>query len=187
MTDINHADLSRQLALDQFKQLLRYESETGQFYWLVSRGKKMAGSLAGSLNDDGYIKIKVGDKTYAAHRLAWLFQHGELPTGQIDHINGIRDDNRIENLRLASVKQNTWNRRMRTSNATGFRGVYLDKRYGRYAGAICVNGKRMHLGCFGSPEDAAKAVAEAHVKHYGEFASQEAVARAVIAVGVKHA
>ena len=82
---------------EELKELLDYNPETGLFTWNVYNNIKNK-TTAGTFND-GYIQIKIKQKIYQAHRLAWLYVYGEWPKGQIDHINGIRDDNRIENLR----------------------------------------------------------------------------------------
>jgi hypothetical protein len=87
-------------------ELLSYEPRFGYFFWKINRGSSKAGDVAGSVCPDGYRLIKVDGKSYKAHRLAWLMTHGEWPAEQIDHINGVRTDNRIVNLREASKKQN---------------------------------------------------------------------------------
>ena len=94
----------------ELKQLLIYDPVTGVFINRVTRNSQaLIGNEAGTNHPDGYRHMKINHKCYLAHRLAWLYVHGEWPDGQIDHINGNRKDNRIENLRLVCNKQNSEN------------------------------------------------------------------------------
>ncbi len=96
--------------LDRFRELLRYEPETGKFYWLMNRGRNAkSGDEAGSMNNKGYRQIKVDGRAYSAPRLAWLFVCKEWPKKEIDHINHNRDDNWIANLRDVPHRTNTRN------------------------------------------------------------------------------
>lgn len=139
----------------RLKELLHYHAESGIFRWRVPNGCIKAWQVAGCLTRDGYGKIKVDRKTYLAHRLAWRYVHGEWPVDQIDHINGCRTDNRICNLREATGKENTQNRRRPASNnTTGFLGVSLLKGNKKYQARIRVGGKLRYLGSFKTAEQA---------------------------------
>jgi hypothetical protein len=95
----------------RLKELLEYQPETGEFFWKVCRQCVPAGAKAGSLHKQkGYVFIRADLKRYAAHRLAWLYVHGQWPKNDIDHINGIRSDNRISNLRDVTHATNLLNR-----------------------------------------------------------------------------
>lgn len=133
------------LTQDKLKSLLAYDPVTGVFTWL--KGKR-AGHTTGTLGQQGYVKITVLGKMCAAHRLAWLYVYGYWPTLQIDHINQIRSDNRIDNLRLVTCAQNHQNRRRNTRSASGFLGVTWHKRDKRWQAHIEVNGTAKHLGLF---------------------------------------
>lgn len=149
-----------------------YCPETGEFTWKVSgRGQtKRAGSKAGRVKPNGYVTVKVGGVEYYAHRLAFLIQTGSFPRGQVDHINGIRSDNRWDNLRSASVSENRRNTVGFPSRRkhSRFKGVTKDKK--SWIAQICVDGVTKRLGVFSSEEDAAEAYRNAAAKYHGEFA-----------------
>jgi hypothetical protein len=141
----------------KIRDLLNYEPLTGVFTWKVRRGgKAVAGSTAGRLDRCGYSVIRIDGRCMMAHRLAYLYIHGVLPELEIDHINGIRSDNRIENLRLATRSENQQNlRQPRQNNKSGFLGVHLLK--GKYVATIVRDKKSKYLGSFDDPESAHKA------------------------------
>jgi hypothetical protein len=88
------------------KQILDYDQNTGVFRWATRKcQRKRAGEIAGSVSNKGYVMIGIDYKKYSAHRLAWLYVHGDWPAGEIDHINRDRTDNRISNLRVATRRQ----------------------------------------------------------------------------------
>ncbi len=131
------------------KELLNYNPETGDFTWRVSTANCIkVGSLAGSKDSYGYHKIAIKGKTYKAHRLAWLYTHGEFPKDVIDHINGVRDDNRIGNLRAVTAKENQRNQKKFVHNTSGVTGVHWHKTKKRWLARIFAEGRRIHLGSF---------------------------------------
>lgn len=131
----------------RLKELLQYHPETGYFTRKSTRGGKLIGSIAGTHDTHGHLQIKIDKQLYLAHRLAWLYIHGSMPKYQVDHINGLRDDNRLNNLREASLQQNTQNQiNARSNNSTGFLGVSFHKPNSLYRAQICHNGKVLHLG-----------------------------------------
>ena len=140
----------------ELKRVLRYDPETGEFTWKVSKGTAHAGSVAGHLHSDGYTHIGINGKIYKAHRLAWLYVHGKWPKDQIDHINHVRNDNRISNLREASNKDNGLNQKLHKTNSSGVSGVYPHTP-GRWKSSIMKNGKLKHLGHFDSFKEAVAA------------------------------
>lgn len=136
-----------------------YDPETGHF---IRRGEdKPSGRIA----TKGYRQICVAGKRYMAHRLAWLYMHGEWPTLQLDHINRNKDDNRIANLREVDNKQNQENVEMWNTNRTGFRGVSSAKG-GKFQADIKINGKSKYLGLFKTLEEAASARMNAEQEHF---------------------
>lgn len=145
----------------QLRARLRYDPETGYFFALHSVKQVPAGARAGSLSNKGYWRIKIGNREYSAHRLAWLYVHGEFPSGALDHINRVRDDNRIVNLRPASFVENGQNRGLARNNTSGYTGVTYNRTCRKWQASICVRGKHHHLGLHTSAELAAAAYAEA--------------------------
>ena len=141
----------------RLKELLIYHKTTGRFYWRVNRkGGSNAGDLAGRISKSGYVEIRVDRRFYRAHRLAWVYVHGEFNQQlEIDHKNGNRSDNRILNLRLATARQNKENFPLkRTWTKSGLLGVCWNKRISRWKARICSNGKRINLGHFKTAEEA---------------------------------
>lgn len=90
------------ISQELLKSKVKYDPETGLFSWIKGSRAGKAGAIAGSLTKYGYIRFWIGEKIYMAHRLAWLYVHGYMPENAIDHINGIRDDNRMSNLQEVS-------------------------------------------------------------------------------------
>lgn len=115
--------------------------------------------------------MQVLNKQYLLHRLAWFYMTGAWPESDLDHINGVRDDNRWENLRLASRSQNNSNTRLRSNNSTGVKGLSFDRRRGKYMASICSKGTRKFLGYFNDKVSAAKALTAARVVFHGDFSN----------------
>ena len=130
------------------KQLFQYNPDTGIFIRLVSRGNAKAGAEAGSKGGHGYLQIRIDRKRYLAHRLAWLYMTGEFPKDQIDHINHVRVDNRLVNLRGATRQENGRNRSMQSNNTSGITGMSWDKHAGKWLAQIRVEGKQIYLGLY---------------------------------------
>jgi hypothetical protein len=150
------------LSYQEVSALLRYDADSGMLFWKQNCSRGLAGAVAGCVNSHGYRRIQIHQHFYPAHRLAWLLTHGEWPTGPLDHINGIRSDNRIANLREASPSENQHNRRMSKNNSSGHPGVTFDR--GKYVAAIGVRGKKVYLGRFLRAEEAGRAYREAKKK-----------------------
>ncbi len=141
----------------RLKERLSYDPSTGEFRTLVKVKQVPAGAVAGSIGSKGYRRIKVDNREYAAHRLAWLYVHGEFPPGDLDHKNRIRSDNRLDNLRPASRTQNGQNRSVAKNNSSGYTGVTFNKACRKWQASICTGGRARHLGLHSTPEAAAAA------------------------------
>lgn len=151
----------------RLKELLRYEAETGKFYWLVDRGwKSKSGMSVGNPASGGYLRIRLDGFDYLAHRLVWFYVNGVWPAHEIDHRNGMRDDNRIVNLREATCGENKQNRTVSKNNTSGFPGVTWKKRERKWVAQIGLNYKHIHLGRFDTADQAALAYIEAKAKYH---------------------
>ena len=154
------------LTQSRIKELLHYNPGTGQFIWanpLCTRVKR--GDIAGCTGTNGYRTISVEGIRYPAHRLAWLYVYGKFPDSQIDHVNGVENDNRIANLRDVTCSENAQNTKMSKNNSSGINGIYWHKAFRRWMPRISVNGKRVYLGSYKSLELAGLVREEAEVKY----------------------
>ena len=150
----------------QLKEILDYNPDTGVFTWLISRGPRPAGSVAGVVKRSGYVTIGVHGKTYLAHRLAWLYVHGEFPVDQIDHVNREKADNRIKNLRPSTQSENLQNMSKPCTNTSGIVGVIWCKQTSKWRAQIQLNRRMIHIGRFETIEEAAAARAAAKAKYH---------------------
>jgi hypothetical protein len=142
----------RKLTQGKLKQLLQYDSETGLFSWLSKTGSVSAGATAGTPHK-GYLRIQVAGEMFRAHRLAFLYMTGSLPSAEVDHINGIKNDNRWGNLRLVDHLMNMQNQ-TRAHACNGCKTLGVSKQRHKYRARIRVDGKNKSLGMFDTPEAA---------------------------------
>ena len=140
----------------RLRELLRYAPETGEFTWKVSHPRAKAGAVAGTTDHYGYVVIRLDGHLYKAHRLAWLYVQGVWPSKNIDHINRIKNDNRMENLRLADQSINMHNVDVRVNSKSGVAGVTWRADRKKWNARIKVGYKNFNLGLF---DDMAAAVA----------------------------
>ncbi len=171
---INSFGGSAMLSAERLREVLNYDRDTGQFRWRddlpVRVGPRMNGKPAGTPMWDGYIKIKIDGTLYSAHRLAWLYVHGEWPAGNVDHRDTNRANNAFDNLRLATHAQNSANKSPNKSRSPA-RGV-MPHGPG-YVARVHHAGKRYYLGYFTTVE-AASAAYEAKARElHGDFAYSE--------------
>ena len=133
--------------------------EKGRLVWRETRRKNLIGSLAGSKDSNGYVKLSINGKSILAHRVVWFIRTGLMPEKYIDHINGNPSDNRFENLRLCEPSQNQANMKKSICNTTGFKGVQKDAGTGvkPYRARIRFQGSRYCLGRFSTAQEAKEA------------------------------
>lgn len=149
------------------RELYNYDRETGEFTFKVRRGRMLPGARAGKIDNHGYRILSICKYFYKASRLAWLYEYGAFPENAIDHINQIRSDDRIANLRDVSNQMNSFNLGVaRKNNKSGHVGVHLNARSKRYYANIQCRGKNIFLGVFLDIKDAAAAYTEAKTKYH---------------------
>ena len=161
-----------ELTQDELKKLLNYDHITGIFTWKTNRVNIKAGSIAGTLSAEGYINIQVNYKMYRAHRLVWLYIKGYFPTNEIDHKNGNKSCNSIDNLRECTSEENRRNCAKNKKNTSGIKGVCFHKETRKWQARARANGKNNYLGLYANIEDAAFAYKEFVNKHHGDFVHQ---------------
>lgn len=134
----------------------------GLLLWKIRKKGRKLGSAAGSKRSDGYIRVKCSGVDFLAHRIVWEMHYGKIPEGfEIDHINHIRSDNRIENLRIVSRSDNCKNMSISKANKSGFTGVCWSERQSAWHAYINVNRKMIHLGFYSDLNEAIKVRAAA--------------------------
>ena len=153
----------------RLKELLSYNPATGLFVWLQQRHPRYpVGSQAGisetRVPGYGYVIISLDGMPYKAHRLAWLYVHGEMPAAIVDHINRDKADNRISNLRLATRSENARNINRRRDNTSGITGVNFLPKTNRWTAKLTINGWNHFLGSFATKEEAVAARLKAEKK-----------------------
>lgn len=160
--------MATDLTAEALRLLVTYDSQTGELCQRNATGRHgcwKAGRAMGSLAPTGYMTIRLHRRLHQAHRLVWLYVHGQWPSHDIDHINGIRTDNRIENLRDVPNEVNRQNtKRARVDSRSSVQGVRYDGRRGHYVAQIRHKGRRHYLGSFGSPDAARAAYVAAKTK-----------------------
>ena len=160
------------LTIEALKEQLHYNLETGVFNWKVPRrGRRLDREAGGVNNNCTYKTITLEGQQYLVHRLAWFYVHGEWPVGNLDHINRNPADNRIANLRQATVAQNAAN--SFGFGSSGYKGVYWSTKGQKWKSQITVNYKSIHLGLFDTPEEAHAAYCKVFRQQHGEFACTE--------------
>jgi hypothetical protein len=159
-------------SIEEIKQLLDYDSETGIFIWKRWRTPSvLEGDIAGTANSKGHIQITINRYRYLATHIAWLFMTGDWPKLQIDHKDTDKSNNKWSNLREATHGQNRAN--SKSSAISGYKGVYKRVRGIKWYAAIRVNKELIQLGSFSSKIEAANAYREAAIKYHGEFARSD--------------
>jgi hypothetical protein len=170
MIKLNEEVLPYELA----NTLWDYDSNSGVLTWKINKGVAKLGYIAGSTNTRGYINISYGGHLYYAHRLAWLLYYKRWPDSNliIDHIDGNKTNNKIENLRECTRSQNKQNSTLYKNNALGIKGVRFIAERNLYIARIYVKGQAVYLGSFKTAEDARDAYNTKAEELFGAFHKQ---------------
>lgn len=162
--DAKDFNLTQQYLLELF------EYKNGDLYNKKSRQKAKAGEIAGSLLKDGYRQVHIANRSYKVHRVIFMMHYGYLPP-QVDHINGVKNDNRIENLRPANNSKNQQNRKPQRNNITGHKNIHFCNRSQRYVVSFRVNKKLISYGYFKDIDKAKQVAMQKRIELHGEFAN----------------
>jgi hypothetical protein len=154
---------------DLLHQMFLYGPDTGLLSWSIRPGPAAApGDRVGNLSRDGYLRVKLQGQEMRVHRVIWKMVYGRDPEFIIDHIDGNRTNNRLENLRQATYSQNIANSRIPYDNTSGLKGAHFLR--GKWVSSITVRGDKKYLGIFKTPQEAHAAYCTAAREHFGEFA-----------------
>lgn len=155
---------------EELKAMYHYDPETGLFTHLMRRGKGQIGAIVGKRDVYGYIQMRVCNRLFKAHQLAHLYMTGEFVERpySIDHINGVRDDNRWCNLRKATYHEQVWNTGAHHHNKSGLKGAWPCKTTGRWQSILTDGENKLWLGRFDTAEEAHRAWLKAATELRGE-------------------
>ena len=158
-----------QLTKERLHFVLHYDPAAGVFTWLNPTSNRVRrGQLAGNSTGHVYSRIRVDGQLYYGHRLAVFYMTGEWPSNKVDHEDTDKTNNAWDNLRGASNQENSANVSIQRNNSVGFKGVSRDGN--RFRAQIMVNRKYIHLGSFGTPQEAHAAYVDAANENFGKFA-----------------
>lgn len=159
------------LNIEELNKSYFYNHVTGIITRKLDSGRWKKGQVCGWEIGQGYTEISLNGKTIGAHRLAWALHYQEQPPEYVDHINRIKNDNRIVNLRAATKSQNGANRTILSNNTNGFKGCYFIKSCNKWRVQCRLNKKLYNLGYHSEIESARKAYNEFASKVFGEYYS----------------
>lgn len=166
---IEESNMKNQIDIVRLREVLHYNADTGVLTWRVNRRRERVGAEAGRLKDSGYRVVDVNGRGYRSHRIAWALHHGEWPKGDIDHIDGVKTNNRIANLRDVSTSVNMQNRkRAQANNRSGSSvpGVSFHKETGKFEVRAIRGGRRVYVGLFANISEAESASLAYRRLHY---------------------
>jgi len=149
------------VTVERLREALSYDPATGRLEWKVRISCHNPGEHAGCVKMDGYVYVNLDKNRMFGHRIAWALHYGRWPDHQLDHINGVRSDNKLANLREVTNSVNQHNRRDMVRKNGSLKGTSFSKKLGQWNASIVIDSKRFHLGTFASEEEAHAIYAEA--------------------------
>jgi len=164
------ADINFNLTQDLLHELFDYRD--GKLFWkkVTSTRSDVIGKEVGCINSQGYKTTKIGGKNHLVHRLIYAMFYSDVPKC-LDHIDGNRSNNKIENLRKATFSENMFNAKSYKTNKTGVKGVNFNKECQKFSARCAIKGKSHWLGLYKTLEEAEKVVKDFRTKHHGDFAN----------------
>ena len=154
------------LSAEKARRLFNYDPGTGELTWKARASNRIKiGEQVGYVTKVGYRQVGVTGVSYLTHRIIWLMQTGKWPSGEIDHEGGYGGDNRWENLRDVTHRENACNTKLPSDNTSGAMGVFWAAHCGRWRATITVEGRTIHLGYHDIFEDAVAARKAAEIKY----------------------
>lgn len=158
------------ITYERLVELLIYDPNTGIFTNRVTRGPRaLAGNIAGSLDKNGYSRIKIDSVLYTSSRLAWLYCMQEWPNSLIDHKDGNRNNDTLDNLREATYLENARNSKRNNNSVSGCKGVVWNEISTKWIAQITLKNGLKRLGSFLTVEEASVVYEAAAKAAYGEF------------------
>lgn len=160
-----------EVPVERLFEVFDVDFEQGLLFWKNPTGKRVgAGSIAGSKDSHGYLRVRLDHKRFKIHRVIWAMKYGAWPVNQIDHINRDPSDNKISNLREATPSQNGMNKlKSKKGSKWGVKGIYFDKQRQKFRAEIYINGKKRFLGYFPTIEKASQSYIAASQQYCGEY------------------
>lgn len=155
----------------ELREYIYYDPETGEMVWIKDKGRARVGDTVGTERPDGYFEFKFNGVHLRVHVVAWALRAGRWPSGPVDHRNNKRDDHRWSNLRQTTTAKNNMNRRIHSHNTSGYKGVSWSKSDSRWRASIYAGSKKIHIGNFKDPIDAAIAYDKKARELHGAYAS----------------
>lgn len=155
---------------DYLRRNLFYNLHTGELWWKITYGRRRADRPVGHPDAKGYLLVRILGRMFKTHRVVWCMQTANWPLRDVDHKNEIKNDNHLENLRLATTQQNGRNRGKQKNNQSGYKNVSRSGKSNRWYVRIGVKNKTHYFGSYSDPVAAAEVAKLASRKLFGTFA-----------------
>ena len=155
---------------NEIKELFHYQD--GKLFSKINSHKRKVGQELGTVNKNGHLQLRINGRIFYLHRIIFLYHYGYLPKF-IDHIDGDKCNNKIENLRSANRSQNEYNKKISKRNSSGIKGVYWCKTKNKWVAQITHNKNKKQIGCFDNMEEASTVISQYRALYHKEFAKHK--------------